>query len=57
MRAGRGESGVRLVSTAAVVLDWDAGVEGAEVGVEGFHDGEAGRDDAEVDLKPGERSG
>lgn len=53
---GRGDGvggllGERVAGTAALV-EGDAGVEGAGVGVEGFHDWEAGGDDAEVYFQP-----
>ena len=41
-----------IAGTVAALVEGDAGVEGTGVGVEGFHDREAGGNDAEVDFQP-----
>lgn len=40
------------VAGMAALVEGDAGVEGTGVGVKGFHDWEAGGNDAEVDFQP-----
>lgn len=49
---GRGD-GLGDGARTMALVEGDAGVEGAGVGVEGFHDWEASGDDAEVYFEPG----